>query len=66
MTCSCDKRAYPTRAAAHRVVLQLKAKGWRAVSDRGRLQTYHCEAGVWHVGNAPMYLVVAYRQRRAA
>jgi len=65
MTCACHKRAYRTRALARAGIRSLKAGGQHLVNDRGRLHPYRCDGGLWHLGHAPLQLVVMYRRRAA-
>lgn len=66
MTCSCNKRPYLTRGAAHHAVLELKARGHHTKNERGRLMPYRCAKNVWHIGHATVPSIVFFRTRRRA
>ena len=66
MTCSCTKKPYETRAQARVGYHHLLAGGGERRSGNGRLHAYRCDGGAWHLGHAPLQLVVMHRRRRAA
>ena len=66
MNCSCLKKPYETRAQARAGYHRMLSYGAEKRALNGRLHTYRCAEGSWHLGHAHLQYVVMQRRGRAA